>query len=334
MFKQTRSSDCTVTLVGADGSSTYPAHRSVLAGASEWFAVKLANWSDPDSPKLEVTTPASLDVLEELLRFAYFDRLSDGFPKKKIVWLLSAADMYMLPSLVGACVRRLVNVVGSLSWRRKLELLELPDSLVSSHPCVEAFMEGHLGALIRSAFLNLDVAWQKDETRKFFLALPAKHVLKLLSWLSRWRTATEDSVLMAMLSWIRNRKQEDADDDRGVVRALFTMLRVQCLSRTFLLGVLRQDPAFEQFVDDGVLRDVVLYDAVVQHRHKRPRKSTTADDDIDIDMPTVRNRAPDHVMIWWVPVEKLAAANDILEDHLDPITVTLRGAATFFAGIW
>ena len=329
MFKQHLSSDCTVTLIGVDGSSTYPAHRSVLAEASAMFKTKLANWSDPDSPKLEVSTPASLDVVEELLRFAYFDRLSDDFPKGKIVWLVFAADKYILPSLIEACVRRLVNVVGSLSWTRRFEILSLPDSLVSSHLCVEAFMEGHLRSLIICAFLDLDEAWQNVETRNFFLALPAKQVLKLLS--SRYMKATEDSVLMAMLSWIRNRKQEDADDDRGVVRALFTMLRVQCLSRTFLLGVLRQDPAFEQFVDDGVLRDVVLYDAVVQHRHKRPRKSTTAD---DIDMPTVRNRAPDHVMIWRVPVEKLAAANDILEDHLDPITVTLLGPATFFAGIW
>ena len=178
--------------------------------------------------------------------------------------------------------------------------------------------------MIRRTFQDLDAAWRNVETRNFFLNLPAKQVVKLLSW--RKIQAAEDSVLMAMLSWIRNRKQ--VDDDDGVVRALFTMLRVQCLSRTFFLGVLRRDPAFEPLVDDGVLTDVILYDAE-QNKHRLNKK-----DFADDDMPRVRKVVPVHVMTWKVPVEKLAAASSILNRNYDSMTVTLRGNATFFAGVW
>lgn len=137
MFKQDSSSDCTVTLVGDEGSSTYPAHVSVLAKASKMFAAKLGDWSDPCSPKLEVTT-TTLSVAEELLRFAYFGRLSKDFPNKDILLLIVDADRYAFPSLVEACVRRLVNVVETFGHTLRLQLHWLPDSLVSSHLCVEA----------------------------------------------------------------------------------------------------------------------------------------------------------------------------------------------------
>ena len=258
-------SDCIVVLSGSDEEKPVrcPAHKFVLSTSSEVFARSIANWSRDGDCVVDVST-TSLRISEALVRFAYFNRIPDDLADRDVVRLVVAADKYAMSALVNACVRRWMIIHRTLEWQSIMDILELPDVVLSSNAGVDAFVKTTLATDVRHRFRDLERAWALSEERQRFMRLPVHSVLDLFSW--RDMKASEDAVLIAMMSWMRTKSL-----DPTVVSALFSTLRIPHLSPYFIHEVLRSDPDLGTLVD----RDV-LY-GVIEHRdmaRKRPRHAS------------------------------------------------------------
>ena len=311
--------DCTVTLSGSDGETPVqlPAHRLVLAKSSEVFARCIANWSHNDGTCVVDVSTTSIRISEALVHFAYFDRIPDDLADRDIVRLVVAADKYAMYPLVTACVRRWTIAHRTLEWQELVEILELPDVVLSSNVGVDTFVRTTLATDVRHRFRDLEHAWAQTEERQRFLRLPVRSVLDLFSWQDM--KASEDAVLIAMMSWMRTRKSRDP----AVLSALFSTLRVQHLSPCFLHDVLFKDPDLGTHVD----RDV-LY-GVVEHRDTRTRKRPRLDSE---PRPAARDKVSTE---WTMPIGLVSGALHRLLASGVSGTVTLRSARTLYIrGVW
>lgn len=318
LYKNEVGSDCTVTLSGSGGETPvrYPGHRTVLEAASPVFRTSLRNWNNVDgSCNLDISA-ASVAVAEAILSFVHFGRLPDDVRIRDVVHVLLAADKYAIPRLVEDCVWRWG--CHDLIWSDRVAILNLPAAVFDAHHCVTVFVRNHVDPVVRDGFRDLETSWKYPALREWFLRLPATSVIALLSWTEL--AATEDAVLIAVLSWM----QCQARVDQGTALSLFATLKLHRLSPTFLTGVLRTVGVFRPFVTQDVLYEVIKHGARGQHKRRNVTQSSSP-------RPVANAQVTSD---WRISMEHIESAFRTMEDLSAPWTVTLLGPKTYFGGVW
>jgi speckle-type POZ protein len=137
------------------GGREFPAHKSILAARSEFFA---AMFQDPTKENLkhQIEIENDPEIFEELLRFMYTGRLDTSTMETMAVGLLVAADKYLLNDLKSECENYFVREM-------------------SSENCVELILHGDL--LNPAEHLKKSI----KEAAKFFRLFPS-HVMETDKW--------------------------------------------------------------------------------------------------------------------------------------------------------
>ena len=196
------SSYCDVVLV-TDGGVEFPAHRCVLAAASEYFQVMFnINMLESTQSRIHLRG-AGAGALAKLLDFAYTGALciSEG----TVVDLLFLSSMLMMFDVAEECWGQLVR---TLNFENCIERKILADSTANSNEVtnfVTAYVVENLGNLDSNSVANCPVEFMSDLLSREDLAVESElDVFRvLLKWYAGDLMAEKEPFSEALLDCIR-----------------------------------------------------------------------------------------------------------------------------------
>ncbi|GIL66894.1 hypothetical protein Vafri_20369 [Volvox africanus] len=206
------------------------AHSIILASSSEMMRSWLSRWSDKQLDaetdslsdahiqsygserrrrrlvlRLNVDlAPNELAAGQAVVRFMYTQALDGVEDDEEILACMLLADRWLLPDCVAACAARLQSTpAGSLSWRVRAALLNLPLGLSAASPHLAQLQTRAEASLMRT-FRCPELILDDPDNRLLLLSLPPDRLEQLL--LSRQDVqVTSENVVLALLSaWLQH----------------------------------------------------------------------------------------------------------------------------------
>jgi hypothetical protein len=230
-----------------EGPPALPIHTAIVASASEFFKARLGAWqgtnnsNNGEGPCRVVlhVPPGQLELGRRLLRAMYEAKPSfDDLSIEQRLQLLGLADRYGAPEVLAAAAAAVGDpaVVSNegLAWAAVRMAYSSPAAAGSQ----AAALQEYAAAALQLLFGDLEAVWaaggdEGDEKQSNLLALPHA-ALKALLADERTRTASENTVMHSIVSWVDQHQLAPTSEQ---VKELLALVRVARLTPHYARSV-------------------------------------------------------------------------------------------------
>jgi hypothetical protein len=173
-----------------------------------------------------------------MVQYMYTQQLHDGTSPNNLMRLLQLGDEYSVPTLRLACLQQL-NTTPTSEWSAEvqMQLCSMVDQLDSDACAVSGELQAAAKVLrsrVHTVFLQLELLWRSAEWRERFCALPSSIVTEVLGS-DDLVVASEDTAMVAALSWLRTGGSRAAAAERRAVLQQVRLLKLSPACMTWFL---------------------------------------------------------------------------------------------------
>ncbi|OON23016.1 putative bacteriochlorophyll 4-vinyl reductase [Opisthorchis viverrini] len=205
-----------------------PAHRVILAAASDYFAAMFGN-ELKEATEMEIrihdVDPAALQTLVNYIYTGFLDLREDTVED-----ILEAACFLQMPEASQACERFLIKRLHGSNCLGMSRLGEQYGCRLLRHKATKYALEHFTEVVQQPDFLTLSVTELMELLRSDHLKVP-----------------NEAAVFAACLRWMRNtqRTQHTPPQNTSILKGLLNLVRLQHVPARLLVDVLEKEPLFQ-----------------------------------------------------------------------------------------